>query len=337
MPANLTQQYLKAEQEYRRASTAEEELRCLQEMLRELPKHKGTDKLQADLKQRISKAKHESETQRTAKKQGGGLRIPRQGAGRVVLLGGPNAGKSQFVKTTTRAEPEVAVYPFTTQKQTPAMMPWEDVSIQLIDTPPVTHDVCDPVTQGLIRGADLVLLLLDLGSDAGLSDCVAVLDRLNETKTRLATESYLDEEDIGLSFTATYLVPNKIDLPDAELRWQLFQEEGLPQFPGQAELQTFIISAAEGDGIEDLQAALFAALDVVRVYTKLPTQKEADYTNPFTIRRGGTLADIAALVHKDLANNLKFAKVWGREVHDGTQVKPDYVLHDKDVVELHAT
>ena len=49
MPANLTHQYRKAEEDYRRATTPEEELRCLQVMLRELPKHKGTDKLQDNL------------------------------------------------------------------------------------------------------------------------------------------------------------------------------------------------------------------------------------------------------------------------------------------------
>jgi ribosome-interacting GTPase 1 len=71
------------------------------------------------------------------------------------------------------------------------------------------------------------------------------------------------------------------------------------------------------------------------VYSKLPTAKEADRERPFTIKRGGTLLDVAGLVHKDFLEKLKFARVWGSAVHDGTQVKGDYVLHDKDVVELH--
>jgi uncharacterized protein len=163
MPANLTQQYLKAEAEYRRATTPEEELECLQVMLRELPKHKGTDKLNAELKQKISKVKKELQ-QPQAKAKRGGLRIPRQGAGRAVMIGGPNAGKSQLMRSLTRATPEVAPYPFTTIEPTPGMMPWEDVMVQLIDTPPITADYFDPVTQGLIRGADLVLLMVDLGT-----------------------------------------------------------------------------------------------------------------------------------------------------------------------------
>jgi hypothetical protein len=329
MPANLTQQYHKAEAKYRQATTPEEELAALMEMLREMPKHKGTDKLQADLKQKISKLKKEAET---AKKSSGraGFKLVRQGAGTVVLLGGPNAGKSQLVCALTKATPEVAPYPFTTRDPQPAMMPWEDVSVQLVDTPPITADFFEPSMHGLIRGADLALLLVDLGSDDGIEQCQELLDRLNATKTRLGKESYLDDEDIGLSSTRTFLVPNKIDADGAADRLE-FLHELLP-----LDFDELIISAVSGSGLEDLRQAIYEALDVVRVYTKLPTAKEADFDKPFTVRRGGTLLDVAVLVHKDFAENLKFARVWGEAVHDGTQVKGDYVLHDKDVVELHA-
>jgi ribosome-interacting GTPase 1 len=329
MPANLTPQYLKAEAEYRRASTPEEEVQCLEAMLREIPKHKGTDKLQAELKQKISKAKKELAQ---AKSRGGkraGVRIPRQGAGRAVIVGSPNAGKSQLLRSLTRATPEVAPYPFTTREPIPGMMPWEDVMVQLIDTPPITADVFDPVTQGLIRGAELALLLVDLGSDDGIDGLQAVLDRLAATKTRLARESSLDEEDLGVSYTRTFLVPNKIDLPEAADRLNLLHEFCPLDFP------EYVISASHGAGLEALRDAVYKALDVVRVYTKLPTHKQPDYDRPFTVPRGGTVGDIAELIHKDVAKNLKHARVWGSQVHDGTTVKGDHVLADKDVVELH--
>jgi ribosome-interacting GTPase 1 len=329
MPANLTPQYHKAEEEYRRAGSPEEELQCLQVMLRELPKHKGTDKLQAELKQKISKAKKEAEQHKAGGKKGHGFRLPRQGAGRAVIIGGPNAGKSQLLKSLTRATPEVAPYPFTTREPIPGMMPWEDVMVQLVDTPPITADVFDPVTQGLIRGADLVLLVVDLGSDDGIEQLQAVIDRVSETKTRLAKESYLSEDDIGLSFTRAFLLLNKIDLPEAADRLALLKEFC------ELDFQEFSISAEHGTGLEELREAIYKTLDVVRVYTKLPTKKEPDFDRPFTIRRGGTLLEIAELVHKDFAHNLKHARVWGSQVHDGTNVKGDYVVHDKDVVELH--
>lgn len=330
MPANLTPQYHKVEEEYRRAQTPDEELRCLQLMLKEIPKHKGTDKLQAELKQKISKAKQEVEHHAKAGgKKGPGVRIPRQGAGRAVVIGGPNAGKSRLLCSLSRATPEVAPYPFTTREPSPGMMPWEDVQVQLIDTPPITAEVFDPVVQGLIRGADLAVLLVDLGSDDGIDGLQAVLAATGATKTRLAKESSLSEEDIGLSFTRTLLAPNKIDLPEAADRLAILHEFCPLDFP------EYLISAEHGTGLEVLRGAIYQALDVVRVYTKLPTHKEPDYTKPFTVRRGGTLLDVAELVHKDFAHNLKHARVWGTHIHPGTQVKGDYVLHDKDVVELH--
>jgi len=330
MPANLTAQYLKAEEEYRRATTLDEEIKCLQIMLQEIPKHKGTDHLQAQLKSKLAKAKKEVVAEKSSGKgKTRGLRIPRQGAGTAILLGGPNAGKSQLINTLTRATPEVAPYPFTTTVPSPGMMPWQDVTVQLIDTPPITADFMDSHLHGLIRSAELALLMVDLGDDDGIEQCQDVLDRLLQTKSRLAAGSYLDESDVGLSYTQTFLVPNKIDLPDAPARLELLHELCPLDFP------EYVISAQQAIGLEELREAVYRAMDVVRIYTKLPSAKEADRDRPFTIRRGSTLQELAGQVHKDYVENLKFARVWGEAVHDGTQVKGDYVLHDQDVVELH--
>lgn len=329
MPANLTPQYRKAEEEYRRAATPEEELKWLQVMLAEMPKHKGTDHLQADVKGKISKLKKEIVAEKASGKKVRGVRIPRQGAGTAIILGGPNAGKSQFLASMTRATPEVAPYPFTTNTPLPGMMPWQDVTVQLIDMPPITPDFMEPYTQGLVRGAELVLLLVDLGSDDGITQCQDVVDRMNQTKTRLASSSSLCEEDVGLSFTRTFLVPNKIDLPEAAVRLELLHE--LTDFG----FTEYVISATEGTGLEELRGAIYEAMDVVRVYTKLPTAKEPDRDRPFTVRRGDSVMDMAGQVHKDYSEKFKFARVWGEAVHDGTVVKGDYVLHDGDIVELH--
>jgi ribosome-interacting GTPase 1 len=329
MPANLTAQYLKAEEAYRRASTLEEELSCLQVMLQEIPKHKGTDHLQAQIKAKIARTKREIQADKRAGKKTRGIRIPRQGAGTAVLLGGPNAGKSQLLASLTRASPQVAEYPFTTHLPQPGMMPWEDVTVQLIDTPPITADYMEPYLHGIIRGADLALLLVDLGADSGIEQCQELLDRLSQTKTRLARTSYLHEQDVWLSYTKTFLVPNKIDLPDAQERLDLLHELFALDF------DEHVISAKQGTGLEDLQDTIYCALDVVRVYSKLPSAKEPDRDRPFTVRRGSTLLEMAGQVHKDYLDGLKFARVWGTAVHDGTVVKGDYVLHDKDVVELH--
>lgn len=329
MPANLTQQYRKAENAYRQAQGPEEELESLQLMLRELPKHKGTDKLQADLKQKISRAKLAIGVSGKTNKRTG-YRLPRQGAGRVIILGGPNAGKSQLLSSMTRAEPEVAEYPFTTHQPSPGMMPWEDVFVQLVDTPPITADVFDPDTQGLIRSSDLAVFLVDLANDEGVEYAGDALTKIQSTKTKLGPTTELDPEDIGVSYTKTYLVPNKIDVPDWKERLKIFHEFY------DADFESFPISAAEKIGLDVLADAIYASLDVVRVYTKMPNRKEPDFEKPFTIKSGGTLLDVAQLIHKDLVKNFKHAKVWGSEVHDGTIVRGDYVVHDRDIVEIHS-
>ena len=330
MAANLTPQYLKAEEQYRRAATSDEQLKWLEAMLRELPKHKASEKMQSELKQKISRTRKEAESDRqSGGKKGHGVSIPRQGAGTAIILGGPNAGKSQLLAALTRATPEIAPYPFTTRAPLPGMMPWEDVMVQLLDTPPITPDYFEPYMQGLIRGADLALLLVDLGADEGIEQAQEALEKLHGTKTRLAAKSYLDEDDVGLSFTGTLLVPNKIDLPDAAERLELFRELYPLDFP------EYIVSAQAGVGLEELRTAIFQSLDVIRVYTKLPTAKAADMQRPFTVRRGGTVLDVAGMIHQDFQANFKSARVWGANVHDGTPVKGDYQPHDKDILELH--
>jgi ribosome-interacting GTPase 1 len=209
------------------------------------------------------------------------------------------------------------------------MMAWQDVFVQLIDTPPITTDYLEPYIVGLLRSADLALLMIDLGDDAGIEQCKDVLDKLSATKTRLATESSLDEEDVGLAFTRTFFLANKIDDIEAAARLELFREICPISF------REFKISANRVETLEELRNTVYESLDVVRIYTKDPKKKEADKDRPFTLRRGDTLLDLAELIHKDYAKHLRFGKVWGSAVHDGTIVKGDYVLNDQDVIEVH--
>lgn len=331
MPANLTPQYHKAEAAYRQAETPQEELECLQVMLREIPKHKGTDRLQADLKSKIAKVKADAQKQNTqAATKSVATKIPKQGAGRVLLIGAPNVGKSQLLAALTRAQPEVAPYPFTTQAPLPGMMLYEDCPFQLIDLPPITADFFSPATIGLVRGADLVFLVIDLASDNLVEDTAAVLQQFSTGKTRLGRETMLDEEDIGVSYTQTIAVLNKIDAPDALDRLALLDEFlDLP-------FDRLEVSATVGTGLDQLRLETFQRLEIVRVYTKHPKEKEPDRSKPFTIRKGETLIEVAENVHRDMAASLKGARIWGAAVHDATMVKPDYQPQDGDIVELHA-
>src|ERR1700740_2874883 len=168
MAVNLTPQYLEAEAEYKRAQTAQDRLECLKKMWALVPKHKASEKLQAELKTKLSAAREEVEHERKSPKKGGvSYKVPHQGAGQVVLLGAPNTGKSRLLTRLTRATPEVAPYPFTTREPHAGMMEWEDVRVQLIDTPPVTPDYLEGYLSSMVRSADAALLVVDLGDDEG--------------------------------------------------------------------------------------------------------------------------------------------------------------------------
>jgi ribosome-interacting GTPase 1 len=329
MAVNLTPQYLEAEAEYKRAQTAEERLECLKKMWALVPKHKASEKLQAELKTKLSEAREEVEKERKSpKKAGVSHKIPKQGAGQVLLVGGPNGGKSRILTRLTRATPEVAAYPFTTREPHAGMMEWEDVRVQLIDTPPITADYLESYLSSMVRSADACLLVVDLGDDDGPLAAEAVLERLAQAKTILVGQPPAEAGDPSLHHTKTMLVANKLDLPDAAERLELVRELFGSRFPIQA------LDAESGRGLEDLRTAIYRLLNVIRVYSKKPG-KPADMAAPFTCPAGSTLLQMAELVHRDFADKLKSARIWGTGVYDGQTVTRDHVLHDKDIVELH--
>jgi ribosome-interacting GTPase 1 len=329
MAVNLTPQYLEAEAEYKKAKTSEDRLACLQKMWTLLPKHKASEKLQAELKKKMSDLRDEVERGPKGGKKGGvSYKVPRQGAGQVMLLGGPNAGKSKLLTRLTRATPEVAPYPFTTREPHVGMMELEDVKVQLIDTPPITADFMETYLSSMVRSADAALLLVDLGDDDGPFAAEAVLDRLAQTKTVLAGQLPETVDDPSIEYVRTLLAANKSDLPGAADRLEIVREMFGERFP------IHVLAAETGTGLEDLRTAVYRFLNVIRVYTKRPG-KPADMASPYTCPIGSTLFDLAALVHRDFAEKLKSARIWGTGVYDGQTVTRDHVLQDKDVVELH--
>jgi ribosome-interacting GTPase 1 len=329
MPANLPPQYQKAEEEYRRAQSAAERFEILERMLVLIPKHKGTEKLQADLKTRLKETKSDIQVEKTAPKGGKVYRFPRQGAAQVILIGGPNSGKSRILKELTKAEPEVADYPFTTREPMPGMMAWEDITIQLIDTPPITDSLFEPYLLNFVRSADLVVLSFDGSSDDAPEATAAVIEQFKQRATLLSTTTGFDEDDFSKLCIKTLLVVTRGGDPGVQDRVEFLREFVPTEF---ARLQVDLDQAADRQQLKD---SIFRELGLIRLYTKAPG-KPADYSSPYTIPRGGTVEDLAGRVHKDLAEKLKFAKVWGFGCSDGQSVGRDHVLADKDLVELHS-
>ncbi len=327
MPTNLPPEYYKIEESYRNAETPPEKIMYLEEMMAVIPKHKGTDHLRADLRRKLSRLKEAAESRKGGSRYASPFQIEKEGAGQVAVIGPANVGKSSLVKALTNADPDIGDYPYTTQVPIPGMMRYENVQIQLIDTPPMSAEFEEPQLMHLIRLADLVLLVLDLQGSA-IQQYEDALEHL--AKFRILPASHEDEYEgeHRITFKPLLVLANKTDTDahheDFQVLCELIEDKPCPFIP---------VSSGTERGLDDLRRRVFEALDLVRVYSQ-PPGKEPNFDQPFVMGRGGTVEDFAAKVHKDFVEGLKSARVWGQGVFAGQKVGRDHVLHDGDVVEL---
>ena len=340
MPANLSLEYKAAEAAYRRTREPRERLEELREMLRTIPKHKGTERLQADIKARIKELSEELEGPRKGGTHGGPSHVVHpEGAAQIVLIGPPNGGKSLLHARLTGSGAHVAPYAFTTQHPEPGMIPFEDVHLQLIDLPAVSPEHPLPWLASALQTADAALLVVDLSEPACVEQLQGVHETLSGKRLTLtehwpatnnaAQQEANDDDPFALRLPAV-LLGNKAECfadPEAEL-------EALREF-AQFRYPALAVSAITGHRLGEIAPWLFDHLGIVRVYTKIP-HRPPDRHRPFTLRRGQTVRHLARLVHQDLERSFRFARVWGRSGFDGQQVGPDHMVADGDVVELHS-
>lgn len=326
MPTNLPPQYAKVEERYRAATETREKIEALEEMLSIIPKHKGTDKLRADLRRKLSKLKDSSQSKKSGSRHESSFNISPEGAGQVALIGGANTGKSSLLAALTNAAPEISPAPFTTWEAMPGMMPIDNIQVQLIDTPPLDAEYVSPELIDLIRRCDLALLVVDLHGEP-FEQIERTLARLAQGRIYPAMHVERVEAEPRNRFIPIMLVINKVDDERHDADLEVFLELLEEDWPAAA------VSAQTARNFDLLQEQIFASLGVIRVYAKPPGQ-EADHSQPFVLERGATVEEFAGRVHKDFIDNLKSARVWGSAAFDGQQVSRDYVLSDGDVVEL---
>ncbi len=326
MPANLPPQYFDAEKTFRQAKSPAKKIAALEEMLAIMPKHKGTDHLRAELRGRIARL-----TQQLTRKSGTqrlSLMIEREGAAQIAIVGLPNSGKSQLVATITNASPAVAEYPLTTHSATPGMMEFEDIKIQVIDTPPLVPQAIQWWLPPLLRRTDALLLMVDLSQNP-LPQMEAIMGQLRKMRIVIGdADDGPESEDAAIWHKKALIVSNKLDLDTNGQNYELLLDNYKERPPVVA------ISARDGKGLEELKLKIYQMLDIIRVYTKTPGQK-AELIEPIVLPRGSTLQDAAASVHKDFIAKMKYARIWGSGKHEGIMVRRDHVLEDGDIIELH--
>lgn len=343
MPANLSPEYKDAQEKFRRARDPQEKLECLREMLRTIPKHKGTEHLQAEIKTRVKELTDELGGPKKGAVRGGpDLTVRHEGAAQVAFVGPPNAGKSRLHARLTGSHAVVGPYPFSTKHPLPGMLLHEDVQLQLVDLPPVADDYFEPWMSGTLHNTDAVALVVDLSDPGCVDQLEAIERRLGEKRVSLvprldappAAAPGESEDAAALDpFRArlpTLLLANKADLfadPGAELA--VFREIAPDPFDSLA------VSAETGAGLAAIGPTLFSLLGIARIYSKVPGHPP-DMGRPFTLRGGGTVRDVAQQVHRGMAAELKFARIWGASADfEGQQVSAAHVVRDRDVVELH--
>lgn len=349
MPANLTPQYLAAEQRFKEAVTAQEKIEALEEMMAVIPKHKGTEKLQADLRRRHAKLRNEAEKKHGISKASSIYSVQREGAGQVILVGAANVGKSSLLARMTNATPEIGDYPYTTRLPQPGMMPYQNIKIQLVDMPPMDPAFYEPWMGGLVRHADLAVVVADLSADELLDEIDNVLKSLADSRIQLMSpvpRANADPEESAagpepgssaaqIVTQRGFIAANKSDAPEARVNLEILREFFGSRF---TILPTSTIS---GEGLEALRNHIFSDLDIVRIYTKAPGKKADLSSPPYVLKRGSTVLDAARAVHREFVHSLRFARIWSSEEpkrsvkHDGQMVERTHQLEDGDILELH--
>jgi hypothetical protein len=327
VPANLPPQYHEAEKRYRCAKSPEGKIETLEQMLSIMPKHKGTDKLRAELRSKIAKLSGEAQRKLAISRRGSGYNIKKEGAGQIVLVGLPNVGKSQLVSTVTEATTKVTDWPFTTQIPIPGMMKFENIQVQLIDMPPITDQNAKLWLSNVLSLADVLLIVVDLGDDP-ISQMEIITEELGKLRIKPTGKMAGGGLTQGIVQKGAIILGNKNDLQNSS---QNFEELG---WRYGMEFPVISISAKAGSGLEELKKRIYDILDIIRVYTKTPAG-EADLKEPVVLKRGSTVEHAAESIHKDFRSKLKYAQVWGSGKFSGQKVRRDHILEDGDTIQFH--
>lgn len=328
MPTNLPPEFFRAEQRFKEARTDKEKIELLEELIGTIPKHKGTDKLRAEYRRKLSQLRVAAQKSKKGTKQVSEYHIEKEGAARIVIIGTTNVGKSSLVAKLSNANPEVSENPFTTWHPTPGMVEFENIQLQFIDTPPIDLDFFEPEFLELLKTSDLLLVMFDIQSYP-LQQLDKVVNLLLVSKITPSNNEKINSTQQNFSKRPVIISVNKVEnekyIKEYQILEELLKEEGWNLIP---------ISIEQNFNLNTLLKIIIKETKLIRVYSK-PPGKDVDYTKPFIMKEGSSVGEFALQVHHDFFEKLKMAKVWGKGVFDGQPVGKEHILNDGDIVELH--
>jgi hypothetical protein len=145
-------------------------------------------------------------------------------------------------------------------------------------------------------------------------------------RSPVTIDSFIDAVEGNRRYIPAVTVVTKYDLLDE------FQQQDL------AEKLNFdlAVSAEKNLNMAELKELIFTRLNFIRVFMR-EVGKKPDLDEPMVLRKGTTVGDVCARIHKDFVRKFKFAKIWGKSAKfPGQQFRTiDKKLEDGDIVEIH--
>jgi len=379
LPAEAKAKWIKAMQ----ISNPYERIIALQDFLSSVPKHKGTEKLISHVKHQIATLRREIEERERQRKSiisKSEYSIKKEGAAQVVLIGMTKSGKSSLLKILTKAKVEISDYPFATKKPAVGMLPYEDISFQLVEVPPIIDEgeiIGGAQALSLIRNSDGILMVLNGEDDifkqfeiikktleragilihkpngyvqiekrragVGIQVIGKVLNatfedikklllsyKISSAVVRCFGEVTIDDVENAIFENTIYkpsiIIINKID------NAKVFIEDIKKVI---TDIPIICTSCKNLTGIDSIGETIFKTLEIIRVYTKKPLEKEP-FKKPFIGRKGITILDLAKSIHSEFYKKFLYARIWGPSAkYPGEKVGLSHILEDGDIVEIH--
>ncbi|MBI4639247.1 MAG: 50S ribosome-binding GTPase [Candidatus Tectomicrobia bacterium] len=238
--------------------------------------------------------------------------VKKEGVAQVAIIGPPNAGKSSLLKAFSGVQIKVAPYMFTTTKPIPAIIHYGGAPLQLVEVP----GLIEGASHGTGHGKAFL-------SQAHSADVLVFLHDGEQPPTHL--EIVMHEVEGAGVLTPFVIACGKVDTQAGRKSFDVLKV----RFP---DVPVVGVSGLTGEGLDELLAAVWSVLGLIRVYPRIRDQVEPD---PFVLEEGATVQDFAAAIHKELREQARWAHIWGPSAKfQGQRVGPNFELHDGDEVEL---